>query len=581
VFKYIDLLKEIFEVISLKRRKKLILIFFLLAASGFLETLGIGLIIPLISEILNSSTDIFSIKNFFYFKGLTQQNLIINLIILIFFVYLFKGLYLTYLEFYIQKFSQNTRTEVSLKLYKKYINNKYELNVNSNSSILYRNITTEAGNFTNGVLEPAIMAAKEFFIIGIILIFIITINFKVSVSIIIFSLIFIKTVKILLSKHLEKMGLFQQEMSGKQNKIILESLQGIKIIKAYNLEKVFYEKLKELSFNMANIKGKMNSIKLLPRIWIELTLIIFLLLLATSFIYFGYSIVEFTLFSSIFLISMIKIMPAIISLLRVMNSLSQYNASINLIKSEFSENTKNDLKNKFEDVSINQPYLLEFTKQFCCKKIAFKYLNAEEIIKDLSFEINRKDDIIGIYGKSGSGKTTLVDIFIGLLNSSSGTFYIDGKEVNIKDYQHIFGYVPQTTFLFDDTIKNNILMTVKENLLISDKFLYEVLEKTQLIDLINSLKDKENTIIGENGAKLSGGQKQRIGIARALINKPKILIIDEATSGLDKTTEKKIFEDLKIISKKLSIIAISHNPQIWGYCNKLFEMKNKNLIKIK
>ena len=174
MFKYIDLLKEIFEVISLKRRKKLILIFFLLAVSGFLETLGIGLIIPLISEILNSSTDIFSIKNFFYFKGLTQQNLIINLIILIFFVYLFKGLYLTYLEFYIQKFSQNTRTEVSLKLYKKYINNKYELNVNSNSSILYRNITTEAGNFTNGVLEPAIMAAKEFFIIGIILIFIIT-----------------------------------------------------------------------------------------------------------------------------------------------------------------------------------------------------------------------------------------------------------------------------------------------------------------------------------------------------------------------------------------------------------------------
>ena len=496
-------------------------------------------------------------------------------------MYLFKGLYLTYLEFFIQKFSQSIRTEVSLKLYKKYINNRYELSVNSNSSILYRNITTEASAFTTGVLEPVIMASKEFFIIFILLIFIVTINFKISIFIIIFSLIFIKTVKILLSKHLEKMGFIQQEMTGKENKIILESLQGIKIIKAYNLEKVFYEKLKELAFNLANVKAKINSIKLLPRIWIELTLIIFLLLLATSFTYFGYSLIEFMLFSSIFLISMLKIMPAIISLLKVINSFSHNKASIDLIKSEFSENTKNDLTNNFKDASINQPYLLEFTKQFCCKKIAFKYLNSEEIIKDLSFEINRKDDIIGIYGKSGSGKTTLVDIFIGLLNPSSGTFYIDGKEVNIKDYKHIFGYVPQTTFLFDDTIKNNILMTVKENLLISDKFLYEVLEKTQLIDLVNSLKDKENTIIGENGAKLSGGQKQRIGIARALINKPKIIIIDEATSGLDKTTEKKIFEDLKIISKNLSIIAVSHNPQIWGYCNKLFEMKNKNLIKIK
>ena len=581
MFNYINLLKEIFKILSLKRRKKLVLIFFALAISGTLETLGIGLIIPLISNILDTSTNIFSMKGLFHFEGLNRHNIIVNLTILIFFVYLFKGLYLTYLEFYIQKFVQHIKAEVTLKLYKKYINNNYELSVNSNSSILYRNLTSEASNFTAGVLEPAIMLAKEFFIIFILLIFIITINFKISIMIIIFSLIFIKTVKNLLSKNLEKLGFIEQKMKGEQNKIILESLQGIKIIKAYNLENIFNIKLRELSFNLANIKAKANSIKLLPRIWIELTLIIFLLLLGILFIYSGYSLIEFTLFTSIFLISMLKVMPAILSSLRVLNSLSSYRASIDLIKSEFSENIKNDLTNKYEDESINRPYLLEFNKQFSCKKITFKYLNSEEIIKDLSFEINRKDDIIGIYGKSGSGKTTLVDIFIGLLNSSSGTFYIDGKEVNIKDYQHIFGYVPQTTFLFDDTIKNNILMTVKENLLISDKFLYEVLEKTQLIDLINSLKDKENTIIGENGAKLSGGQKQRIGIARALINKPKILIIDEATSGLDKTTEKKIFEDLKIISKKLSIIAISHNPQIWGYCNKLFEMKNKNLIKIK
>ena len=355
----------------------------------------------------------------------------------------------------------------------------------------------------------------------------------------------------------------------------------LKIIKAYNLENIFDVKLRELSLNLANFKAKANSIKLLPRIWIEFTLIIFLLLLAILFIYSEYSLIEFTLFSSIFLISMLKVMPAIISSLRVINSLSNYKASIDLIKSEFSENIKNDLTNKYEDESINRPYSLEFNKQFSCKKITFKYLNSEEIIKDLSFEINRKNDIIGIYGKSGSGKTTLVDILIGLLNPSNGTFFIDSKEINIKDCKNIFGYVPQTTFLFDDTIKNNILMSVKENSSISNEFLYEVLEKTQLIDLVDSLKDKENTIIGENGTKLSGGQRQRIGIARALINKPKIMIIDEATNGLDKITEKKIFEDLKIISKNLSIIAVSHNPQIWSYCNKLFEMKNKNLTKIK
>ena len=453
MFNYINLLKEIFKALPLKRRKNLVLIFFALAGSGILETLGIGLIIPLISNVLDTSTNIFSMEGLFHFEGLNRQKVIINLTILIFFVYLLKGLYLTYLEFYIQKFTQRIKAEVALKLYKKYINNNYELSVNSNSSILYRNLTTEASNFTAGVLEPVIMLAKEFFIIFILLIFIITINFKISILIIIFSLIFISTVKNLLRKNLEKLGFIEQKMKGEQNKIILESLQGIKIIKAYNLENIFDVKLRELSLNLANVKAKANSIKLLPRIWIELTLIIFLLLLAILFIYYGYSLIEFTLFSSIFLISMLKVMPAIVSSLRVINSLNNYKASIDLIKSEFSENIKDDLTNKYEDESINRPYSLEFNKQFSCKKITFKYLNSEEIIKDLSFEINRKNDIIGIYGKSGSGKTTLVDILIGLLNPSNGTFFIDSKEINIKDCKNIFGYVPQTTFLFDDTIK--------------------------------------------------------------------------------------------------------------------------------
>ena len=578
MYYYINLIKELFKVLPKKKKKNLNLIFFSLALAGFLETVGIGLIIPLISEILGTSIDIFSIKGIFNFDGIDKKTIIINLTIIIIFVYLFKGIYLTFLEFYIQKFTQRIKVEISLRLYDKYIDNNYELTVNSNSSILHRNITIEASNFTAGLLEPIIMIAKEFLLIVMLLIFVITINFKISILIIFFSILFVFFAKKLLSKNLENLGLIEQQVKGQQNKVILESLQGIKIIKAYNLEKLFKKKFRELSIYMGNTKAKANSIKLLPRVWIEFILIIFLLILAISFIYYGYTIMEFTLFTSIFLISMIKILPAIMSSLRVLNSLSSYKASINLVKTEFDESIKEDLTKNYENEEINQS---NFTKQFRCKEITFNYLDTKEIIKNLSFEINRKNDIVGIYGESGSGKTTLVDIFIGLLNPISGTFYIDDKEVRIQNCKKIFGYVPQSTFLFDDTIKNNILMSFNENFSVSDKLLNEVLEKTQLIDLVNSLENKEDTIIGEGGAKLSGGQKQRIGIARALVRQPKILIIDEATNGLDKDTENKIFKDLKIISKDLSVIVISHNPQIWNYCNKLFEMKNENLIRIK
>ena len=581
MYYFINLIKELFAVLPEKKKKNLNLIFLSLALAGFLETIGIGLIVPLISEILGTSIDIFSIKGIFNFDGIDKKTIIINLTIIIIFVYLFKGIYLTFLEFYIQKFVQRIKVEITLKLYKKYINNNYELNVNSNSSILLRNLTSESTNFTSGILEPIIMIAKEFFIIVMLLAFIITINFKVSILIIFFSTAFIFIVKKLLSKKLENLGLIEQKIKGKQNKVMLESLQGIKIIKAYNLEKLFNIKLRELSIYMGNIKAKSNSIKLLPRIWIEFTLIVFLLILGISFIYSGYSIMEFALFSSIFLISMLKVMPAILSSLRVLNQLSGYRASINLVKEELEEGKEENLTKDYESERINKLHLSDFTKEFSCKEITFNYLNSEETIKDLSFKINRKNDFIAICGESGSGKTTLVDIFMGLLNTKKGTFYIDSKEVRIQDCRNIFGYVPQTTFLFDDTIKNNILMNFNEKFSVSDHFFRDVLKKTQLIDLINSLEDKEDTIIGEDGAKISGGQKQRIGIARALVRKPKILIIDEATNGLDKDTEKKIFEDLKVISKDLSIISISHNPIVWDYSNKLYEMKNKNLIKIK
>jgi ATP-binding cassette subfamily C protein len=393
----------------------------------------------------------------------------------------------------------------------------------------------------------------------------------------IFSIIFVFLAKKLLSNILKKLSYDEQNFKGKENQVILESLQGIKFIKAYNLEEIFNLKLRELLLKFVKIKSKSTTIRLLPRIWIEFVVITFLIILAFLFLYSGYTIMEYLLFSSIFLISMIKVMPSLLSALRVLNSLSSYHASINLITTEFDENYQKNYKNQNTD-NIKIP---KFYENFQCKNITFKYLNSEKILEDLSFEINRNNDVVGIYGESGSGKTTLVDILIGLLKTDNGNFYLDGKEVSVLDSKNIFGYVPQTIFLFDDTIKNNILMSLNKNQTVSDKFLYEVLKKTQLLDLVNSFKDKENTFIGENGAKLSGGQRQRIGIARALICNPKVLIFDEATSGLDKETEKKVFEDLKKISKDLSILIISHNPDIWNYCNKLYEMKNKNLIKIK
>ena len=184
--------------------------------------------------------------------------------------------------------------------------------------------------------------------------------------------------------------------------------------------------------------------------------------------------------------------------------------------------------------------------------------------------------MIGIFGDSGAGKTTLIDILIGLHNPHKGKFYLDSSVVEQKLIRgKIFGYVPQFIYLFDDTIKNNILISNKTK--ISNEYYNEILKQCDLSKFINTLPEGSNTLIGENGAQISGGQKQRIGLARALINDAKILVLDEATSALDKRTEDNIFDTLKKISLRKSILIITHNRNLLNYCNKVYCLKDGNL----
>lgn len=571
---YFSLLKKIFLIIPKEYSKKLKLIFFALSIAGVLEALGIGLLIPLIFEILNDDIH-YLVKDYLsIFLELNKIELIQFLSVCIFVLYLFKSIYLTKLEFFIQKFSQNIKADLTLQLFNKYTKNSYEFNVNNNSSILLRNLTSEVSNFSAGLLRPAIMFAKEFFIIVLLLVMLLSINFKISFLIIIFSLIFVLLVQKYSAKILKNLGKSEQSIKGQENKIIIETLQGIKFIKSYNIENIYNLRLNQLLKKFVIVKSKSNTINLLPRIWVEFFLFLFLIFLGLGFKFFNLSLTNFVTFSSVFLITMLKVMPSLISAIKVLNVLSNYKASIDLISSEFIEEIK-EIEKKETSKDIN----LKTVKEFELKNIFFSYSNSKNVIEDLSFKIKTENDFIGIYGESGSGKTTLVDILIGLLKPTDGYYKIDGKEINDYLLKNFFGYIPQNTYLFDDTIKNNIMITNRfsENM-IEEKF-KEILNITQLNNLIETLPNKENTLIGENGSKISGGQKQRISIARALMSDPKILIFDEATSGLDKNTEEKIFENLKNISKKNSIIVVSHDPNLKKYCNTIYELSQKRLIK--
>jgi ABC-type multidrug transport system fused ATPase/permease subunit len=185
---------------------------------------------------------------------------------------------------------------------------------------------------------------------------------------------------------------------------------------------------------------------------------------------------------------------------------------------------------------------------------------------------------VGIVGDSGSGKTTLIDIFLGLLKPQKGKILVDGVDIseNLKSFQSLIGYVPQDVYLLDDSLKRNIAFGKKEDE-IDNEMITETIKISQLDDVVNKLSNGLNSNVGERGSKFSGGEKQRIGIARSLYNKPKILVLDEATSSLDLETEKNFINSIHELKDDKTILIISHRESTLQNCDIIYEISQGKL----
>ena len=200
----------------------------------------------------------------------------------------------------------------------------------------------------------------------------------------------------------------------------------------------------------------------------------------------------------------------------------------------------------------------------------FKYNEKQEfVLKNVNLKISG-GKMTALVGHSGAGKSSLLNLIPRFYDSISGDIKIDGQSIystKIKDLRKNISIVTQDTTLFDDTIKNNILYA---NSNATDDELKEVAEKSFAYNFIKDLPDKFETVIGENGLRLSGGEKQRLSIARAMLKKAPIILLDEATSSLDAETESKIQEAMSLLTKDKTTIVIAHRLSTILNSHKIF-----------
>jgi ATP-binding cassette subfamily B protein len=219
----------------------------------------------------------------------------------------------------------------------------------------------------------------------------------------------------------------------------------------------------------------------------------------------------------------------------------------------------------------------EFNESIALDGCSFRYQpDLPLVLREVSLEIKRGERV-ALVGPTGSGKSTLADILMGLLPPTSGRLLIDGREVASEAWQANIAHVPQSIFLADTSIAENIALGVPAAEVDSER-LEAAARQAQIAGFIESLPQAYATGVGERGVRLSGGQRQRIGIARALYKQAPVLVFDEATSALDDGTEKALMDTLAGLSRDLTIIMIAHRLSTTAYCDRVITVSGGSLV---
>jgi len=212
------------------------------------------------------------------------------------------------------------------------------------------------------------------------------------------------------------------------------------------------------------------------------------------------------------------------------------------------------------------------------KDVMFSYNKSDgEVLKNINLEFEG-GQMTSLVGHSGSGKSTILNLIPRFYDCGSGDISVDDQsiyDVTLHSLRKNISLVSQETTLFDDTIKNNIKYA---NLDASDEEIFRAAKLSHCDEFINNLPEKYETLIGEDGVRLSGGEKQRISIARAMLKKSSIILLDEATSSLDSETETKIQDALKILTKDRTTIVIAHRLSTILNSNKIYVIDSGKII---
>ncbi len=563
MFKSINMLRKLFRRAD---KIKLVLIALLNAVSALWEVAGIGLVVPVVAAVVNPDllTQNVYLKAFYEISPFKEQrNFMLFTAGLLIINFAAKNCFSLFVLNLQRKLIYAKQHELADRLFRKFMHAEYsfmiahtpaELNARINRvSMICDSSLMPMLNILSDALAIAALTGALLFFMPLILTGAI---FFLLIASLAFYLPFCRLNTFLSREYVKNDNLVNADR--------IAAFYGIKTVKSSGCEEFFTERFSLHYQKLARVSGRIFLLGQIPRLGLEFLTIILAMGIFSSMVIGNMATGSIVLNFALLTAAMMRILPSL--------SRMHYNLTRLRQMDKLFEELCSDLCVPEVECHISGDQTASLERALEIKEIDFCYPDGKNIFRKFSCTVPAHTSV-AVIGVTGSGKTTLADLIVGLYQLQGGCITFDGTDWSgcPAAVRKITGYVPQYVFLIDGSIKENITLGLDQATVDMEK-LERVIELANLKSYVESLPEKYDTQVGENGIMLSGGQKQRIGIARALYREPQLLILDEATSALDSSTENAVVEALETLHGKMTMLVIAHRQSTIAHCDQIIDI---------
>ncbi len=551
-------------------------LFIMIMIMGILDVMGIASILPFMSiasdpDYVQSNQLLLQIYNYLNFDDYKSFVLFSGLSVIAVIATSTVTKLLTIYSMY--RFTFGREHSISVRLLRGYLNQPFSWFINQHGADLSKSVLADVREVVSRSILTSIMVASNVFLALLIVVLLILVDPVTALSAF-FVFGFIYCILYFSVKNiLDNIGIDRLAANTARFKASTETFSLIKELKILGKENFYLSVFDQSTKRFVEKEILMQSISSLPKYFIEMVVFIAMIIIVLTNLSDDQALSAIIPIVALYAFAVYRLIPA---LQIIFANISLYKASASVLDFIIEKYDQLNVTDTFNDNSER----LNFQKEIVFKNMSFRYPEAEKnALSNISLEISAHN-IIGIIGPTGSGKTTIVDVVLGLLSPSKGGLYVDDIKIcedNVREWQRCIGYVPQNISLIDESIAANIALGEYHK----DLDMESVISAAKVANIhdfiISELEEGYDTKVGDKGIRLSGGQRQRIGIARALYNKPDVLVLDEATSALDGQTEQVVMDAVNNLGRKLTLIIIAHRLSTLSKADIVYKLQNGEL----